>query len=78
MSSTVPTGPWLSKRQAAAHVGFSPRTLERAIARGELRASGGGASRLEVRILISDLDAWVKSRGASEAALALLALTLTT
>ena len=57
--------PWLTKAEAARRAKMSKRTLDLAMANGELKHSGGGGSNLAVRIHIDDLDAWVASRGTS-------------
>lgn len=52
---------WLTKREAAARARVTERTIERAIAAGELRASGGGG--VAVRIRPGEVDRWLESRG---------------
>lgn len=47
---------YLDKKEAAAIVGLNPKTIERFILRGELRAYKPAG---KVRIKRSDLDAWV-------------------
>lgn len=54
---------YLTKREAADRARLSERTLERAIARGELRASGGRARGLVVRIRSDWLEQWLECRG---------------
>ena len=52
---------WLTKREAAERVRVSERTIERAIAAGELRAAGGGG--VAVRVRPGEVDRWLESRG---------------
>jgi len=49
---------FLDKKEAGAIVGLNPKTIERAILRGELRAYKPAG---KVRIHRADLDAWVES-----------------
>jgi excisionase family DNA binding protein len=50
--------PYLSKTEAAEIVGLHPKTIEREIQRGKLRAFKPAG---KIRIRPSDLDAWVES-----------------
>lgn len=52
--------PWLSLPDAAAYLGVSERTLERAIARGRLRSSTLGWRRLLHR---DDIDSFARAAG---------------
>jgi excisionase family DNA binding protein len=47
---------FLDKQEAGAIVGLNPKTIERAILRGDLRAYKPAG---KVRIRRSDLDAWI-------------------
>ena len=49
---------YLDKKEAAAILGLNPKTIERAILRGELRAYKPAG---KVRIRRADLDAWVEA-----------------
>lgn len=63
-----PAPAWVSLEAAGAYLDVHPRTLSRAMARGELRgymfgkptASGPGMK--AVRVKLSDLEAWAESR----------------
>jgi excisionase family DNA binding protein len=57
--------PWLPVCDAAAYLGVSERTLERALARGRLRSSMVGRRRLLHR---DDLDAFVRRAAGEETA----------
>ena len=57
--------PWLPLRGAAAYVGVSERTLERAIASGRLRSATIGRRRLVHR---DDLDVYVRGAAGEETA----------
>jgi excisionase family DNA binding protein len=48
---------WIDIKEAAARSGFSTKTLYRAIAAGELRAT---KVRSRWRIAVSDLEAWLR------------------
>jgi excisionase family DNA binding protein len=56
-----PTIVWLTKREAAAHVNLSERTLDRAARAGELEYTGGGGYKILIRR--DRLDEWVGRRG---------------
>jgi excisionase family DNA binding protein len=47
---------YLDKREAAAIVGLNPKTIERSILRGELKAYKPAG---KIRIRRDDLDAWI-------------------
>ncbi len=71
---TPPTDPptlapaWLTLDAAGAYLGIHPRTVRRAMARGELRgysfgrpnATGPGTK--GIRVKLADIDAWAESR----------------
>ena len=52
----------LTTAEAAAYAGVSPRTVQRAIARGELVARKTGANTAGWLIDPRNLDAWMKGR----------------
>ncbi len=55
--------PWLSLRAAAAYCFVSPRTMERMVARGQLRTTTVGRRRLVHR---DDLDAFLRAAAGRE------------
>lgn len=58
-----PGSPWMDKAAAAHYTGYSPRTLERYVSLGELRAvGGGGVGAPPVRFRREWLDEWMESR----------------
>lgn len=55
---TYDTAEFLDKKEAGAIVGLNPKTIERAILRGELKAYKPAG---QVRIRRIDLDSWIES-----------------
>lgn len=56
--------PWVSKQQLVAHLGVTPRTIERWINLGMPCLKLGGDLRSRVRFKITEVEAWLGDRAA--------------
>lgn len=65
---TEPAPAWVTLEAGGTYLGIHPRTIRRAMSRGELRGymfgkpNAAGPGMKAVRVKLADLDAWAESR----------------